>query len=256
MKKKRTIQRKNQTRGMKRKEDEDEEEEEMERKLAELKAEEVAELKRKKKKLLKERRKQRERVELKMDLPGVSIADTNDSSLFSLGNIKKQKVLADLSKGDMQAADTLAEEEDDLHLSEEEDDEADKMSLASDLDEEDLEEVEQRQKELEKKAPKKKVQFAEEEDEEDEGQEESGLLVELEGKDVKKERETNLWFSKGIFSEIDLEGDAESELKQTEWLQNKQTVGKGRKRKAEEEEKAHSRGKLLSQRKKRRDHRR
>lgn len=33
------------------------------------------------------------------------------------------------------------------------------------------------------------------EEEEDEGQE-SGLLVELEGKDEKKERETNLWFSK------------------------------------------------------------
>ena len=27
----------------------------------------------------------------------------------------------------------------------------------------------------------------------------------------------------GIFSEIDLEGDAESELQQTEWLQNKKT---------------------------------
>lgn len=65
-------------------EEEENEEEEMEKKLAELKAEEVAELKRKKRKLLKERRKQRERVELKMDLPGVSIADTNDSSMFSL----------------------------------------------------------------------------------------------------------------------------------------------------------------------------
>ncbi|XP_023255859.1 pre-rRNA processing protein FTSJ3 [Seriola lalandi dorsalis] len=209
------------------------EEEEMERKLAEMKAEEVADLKRKKRKLLKERRKQRERVELKMDLPGVSIADGNDSSLFSLTTVKKQKALADISKGDMQAADTLLDEEDDLHLSEEEDDDADKMSLASDLDEEDMEEVEHRQKALEKKAPKKKVQFAEEE-EEDEGQE-SGLLVELEGKDEKKERETSLWFSKGIFSEIDLEGDAESELQQTEWLQSKQT-GKAKKRKAEEEE--------------------
>lgn len=47
---------------------------------------------RKKRKLLKERRKQRERVELKMDLPGVSIADTGDSSMFSLNTIKKQKV--------------------------------------------------------------------------------------------------------------------------------------------------------------------
>lgn len=111
-----------------------------------------------------------------------------------------------------------------------------------------------------------RVQFVEEEDEEEQ---EGGLLVELEGKDEKKERETSLWFSKvcllhylvflwwlvsclfihviselprglqmcfsvrpltrhsfalkGIFSEIDIEGDAESELRQTEWLQVKQT---------------------------------
>ncbi|XP_049911393.1 pre-rRNA 2'-O-ribose RNA methyltransferase FTSJ3 isoform X2 [Epinephelus moara] len=210
--------------------EEDGEEEEMVKKLAELKAEEVAELKRKKRKLLKERRKQRERVALKMDLPGVSIADSNDSSMFSLSTIKKQKALADISKGDMQVADTLVEEGDDVYLSEEEDDDADAMSLASDLDDEDMEEVEQRQKELEKKAPKKKVTFTEEEEEEEEGQD-SGLLVELEGKDEKKARQTDLWFSKGIFSEIDLEGDAESELRQTEWLQSKQ---KGKKRKAEE----------------------
>lgn len=56
----------------------------------------------------------------------------------------------------MQAADNLVDEEDDLHISEEEDDEADKMSLASDLDEEDLEEVQQREKELERKTLKKK----------------------------------------------------------------------------------------------------
>ncbi|XP_041862970.1 pre-rRNA 2'-O-ribose RNA methyltransferase FTSJ3 [Melanotaenia boesemani] len=212
-------------------EDDKEEEEEIENKLAELKAEEVAELRRKKRKLLKERRKQRERVELKMDLPGVSIASTTDTSLFSLSTIKKQKALADISKGDMNAADNLVDGEDDLHLSDEEDDdEADKMSLASDLDEEDFEEVERRQKELEKKAPKKKVKFAEEE--EDDKEEKSGLLVELEGKDEKKERETNLWFSKGIFSEIDLEGDAESELRQTEWLQSKHSA-KGKKNQAE-----------------------
>uniref|UniRef100_A0A3Q1EJS5 FtsJ RNA 2'-O-methyltransferase 3 n=1 Tax=Acanthochromis polyacanthus TaxID=80966 RepID=A0A3Q1EJS5_9TELE len=137
--------------------EEDDEEAEMEKKLAQLKAEEVAELKRKKKKLLKERRKQRERVELKMDLPGVSIANTDDASLFSLMTVKKQKALTDISKGDMQAADALVDGEDDLHFSDEDDDdEADKMSLASDLDDDDLEEVEQRQKELEKKAPKKK----------------------------------------------------------------------------------------------------
>lgn len=39
-----------------------------------------------------------------------------------------------------------------------------------------------------------RVKFAKKE-EDDEG-EEGGLLVELEGKDEKKERETNLWFSK------------------------------------------------------------
>uniref|UniRef100_A0A8C6S7L1 pre-rRNA processing protein FTSJ3 n=1 Tax=Neogobius melanostomus TaxID=47308 RepID=A0A8C6S7L1_9GOBI len=216
------------------KEDEqgDNSEEEMENKLAQLKAEEVTELKRKKRKLLKERRKQRERVALKMDLPGVSIADSHDTSLFSLMTVKKQKALTDISKGDMRAADSLVDGEDDIHLSDEDDDEADKISLASDLDDEDLEEVQLKEKELEKKATKK-VKFAEAEPEED--GDESGLVVELEDKDQKMERETNLWFSKGIFSEIDLEGDAENELRHTEWLQSKQT-GKGTKRKAEEKE--------------------
>uniref|UniRef100_A0A672JN98 pre-rRNA processing protein FTSJ3 n=1 Tax=Salarias fasciatus TaxID=181472 RepID=A0A672JN98_SALFA len=168
----------------------EEEEDEVEKKLAELKAAEVAELKRKKRKILKEQRKQRERVELKMDLPGVSIANTEDTCLFSLCTVKKQKVKARY----MKVADTLVDGEDDLHLSEEEDDEADEMSLASDLDEDDLNEVKQREEELNKKIPKKKVKFAEAEGD-DEGQD-SGLLVELEGKDEKEERETNLWFSK------------------------------------------------------------
>ncbi|XP_007542636.1 pre-rRNA 2'-O-ribose RNA methyltransferase FTSJ3 [Poecilia formosa] len=210
--------------------EDDEEEDEMERKLADLKAQEVAELKRKKRKLLKEKRKQRERVELKMDLPGVSIAGTTDSSLFSLSSLKKQQVLTDISKGDMEAAGDLGDGDDDIHLSDQDED-VDEISLASDLDEEDLEEVEQKQKELEKKAPKK-VKFMEEAEEEEE--QDGGLLVELEGKNEKLERETNMWFSKGIFSEIDLEGDAGHELKQSEWLQSKQS-GKGRKRKAEEE---------------------
>lgn len=64
--------------------------------------------------------------------------------------------MADISKGDMQAADNLVDEEDDMHISEEEDEEADKMSLASDLDEEDLQEVLQREKELQKETSKKK----------------------------------------------------------------------------------------------------
>lgn len=80
----------------------------------------------------------------------------NSIHLVFLSRPSLPQALADISMGDMQVADTLVDEGDDLHLSEEEDDEADEMSLASDLDEEDLEEVEQKQKELEKKASKKK----------------------------------------------------------------------------------------------------
>ncbi|KAB0402601.1 hypothetical protein E2I00_009641 [Balaenoptera physalus] len=68
--------------------EEEEEEEQLNQTLAEMKAQEVAELKRKKKKLLREQRKQRERVELKMDLPGVSIADEGETGMFSLRTIR------------------------------------------------------------------------------------------------------------------------------------------------------------------------
>lgn len=51
---------------------------------------------RKKKKILKEQRKQRERVELKMDLPGVSIADDGDTSMFSLKSIHRTPVGGEL----------------------------------------------------------------------------------------------------------------------------------------------------------------
>uniref|UniRef100_A0A8C9TUU7 pre-rRNA processing protein FTSJ3 n=1 Tax=Scleropages formosus TaxID=113540 RepID=A0A8C9TUU7_SCLFO len=213
----------------------DSDEEEMAKKLAELKAEEVAELRRKKKKLLRERRKQRERVELKMDLPGVSIADDPDASMFSLSKINKAKALCEISKGDMKVADdVLLEEEgggDDVYLS---DAESDQVSLASDLDAEDLEEIEKRQKQLKTKEVKKKVSF--EEDEKDQDEQRNELLVELEGKEEKQNRETNMWFSKDIFSGLDLDADAKAELKQTQRLQNKSLGGKGTKRKAQEQD--------------------
>uniref|UniRef100_A0A8C4PPE0 pre-rRNA processing protein FTSJ3 n=1 Tax=Equus asinus asinus TaxID=83772 RepID=A0A8C4PPE0_EQUAS len=75
--------------------EEEEEEEQLNRTLAEMKAQEVAELKRKKKKLLREQRKQRERVELKMDLPGVSIADEGETGMFSLRTIRGHQVTRD-----------------------------------------------------------------------------------------------------------------------------------------------------------------
>ena len=55
----------------------------------------------------------------------------------------------------MKAADSLVAGEEDLYLSDE--DEDDRMSLASDLDSDDMAEVEEKEKELEKKAPKKYV---------------------------------------------------------------------------------------------------
>ncbi|XP_053491139.1 pre-rRNA 2'-O-ribose RNA methyltransferase FTSJ3 [Ictalurus furcatus] len=215
-------------------EDEDEDEE-MEKQLAEVKAEEIAELKRKKKKLLKERRKQRERVEMKMDLPGVSIADAGDSSMFSLSTISKAKDLNKLTLGDMTGADALVDEggEEDVYISESE---SDLVSLASDLDDDDLAEIEEKEKQL-KKLPKKKVSFATVEEDEDEEEQGNKLLVDLEGKNEKQDRQTSMWFSKDIFSELDLEGDEDTlrELEQTQFLHSKQTAGKGKKRKAEEE---------------------
>lgn len=128
-----------------------------------------------------------------MDLPGVSIADAGDSSMFSLNTINKAKVLPittsceteknkssaaagihfsfthfisslflsappqDLNQlmlGDMTGADALVDEggEEDVHIS---DSDSDLVSLASDLDEDDLAEIEEKEKQL-KKLPKKK----------------------------------------------------------------------------------------------------
>lgn len=138
---------------------------------------------RKKKKILKEQRKQRERVELKMDLPGVSIADDGDTSMFSLQTIQRTQVcdwsspgsqwdrcghvasrlklltllspvlqlLNEVARGDMASADALLEMrpgDDDICVSDADDE--DDVSLASDLDPEELVEIEARQRRLER----------------------------------------------------------------------------------------------------------
>uniref|UniRef100_A0A803T0S3 FtsJ RNA 2'-O-methyltransferase 3 n=1 Tax=Anolis carolinensis TaxID=28377 RepID=A0A803T0S3_ANOCA len=134
-------------------EDEAKEEEELELKIAELKAEEMAERKRKKRKILRERRRQRERVELKMDLPGVSVADDGDTGMFSLRAIGKSQLLHDVTKGDMAAADTFVategNAENDFSLSEGEDSDDD-VSLASELDDEEIAEVEERSSQMQR----------------------------------------------------------------------------------------------------------
>ncbi|XP_074414065.1 pre-rRNA 2'-O-ribose RNA methyltransferase FTSJ3 [Zonotrichia albicollis] len=223
--------------------EEEKEQEEVELALAEMKAKELAELKRKKKKILKEQRKQRERVELKMDLPGVSIADDGDTSMFSLKSIHRTPLLNELSRGDMASADALLEispGDDDIYVSDHEE-EDDDVSLASDLDPEELLEIEARQRKLQREQRGKRTKFKQKEEEE-EGQEvENPLLVPLEEKSVLEERQTSLWFGKDAFAGIEDDADEKLELGQAQMLAEKQreaqrdkTTKKGQKKKKEE----------------------
>ncbi|NXG91799.1 SPB1 protein, partial [Stercorarius parasiticus] len=205
-----------------------EEEEEVELALAEMKTKELAELKRKKKKILKEQRKQRERVELKMDLPGVSIADDGDTNMFSLRTIHRTPLLNEVTRGDMASADALLEigpGDDDIYISD--DEEEDDVSLASDLDPEELLEIEARQRRLEREKQEKgakraKFKQKEEEEEEEGGEVENPLLVPLEEKSVLEERQTSLWFGKDAFAGIEDDADEDLELGQSQMLAEKQ----------------------------------
>ncbi|KAM8924345.1 pre-rRNA 2'-O-ribose RNA methyltransferase FTSJ3 isoform 2-T2 [Pelodytes ibericus] len=199
---------------------EEDENEELDRKLAEVKAEELAVLKRKKKQLLKVQRRQRERVELKMDLPGVSIADEGETGMFSLRTIGKSELLQTLSRGDMSVADALvsdaAHNSEDIFLSDDEGSMGeDEISLASDLEEEDIEEIREREN---KKNTTKLLPPTEQEDKED-GEDVNPLLVSLEEKSERQQRDTSLWFGKGIFSSMDFDADEDLEIKQTQLLQ-------------------------------------
>ncbi|NXN72141.1 SPB1 protein, partial [Himantopus himantopus] len=202
------------------------EEEEVELALAEMKAKELAELKRKKKKILKEQRKQRERVELKMDLPGVSIADDGDTSMFSLRTIQRTPLLNEMTRGDMASADALLEVgpgDDDIYVSDNE--EEDDVSLASDLDPEELLEIEARQRQLERERREqgaKRVKFKQKEEEEEGEEEENPLLVPLEEKSVLEERQTSLWFGKDAFAGIEDDADEDLELGQSQMLAERQ----------------------------------
>ncbi|XP_066483738.1 pre-rRNA 2'-O-ribose RNA methyltransferase FTSJ3 [Tiliqua scincoides] len=204
-------------------EQEENEEEELALKLAELKAQEMAELKRKKRKILRERRRQRERVELKMDLPGVSVADDGDTGMFSLRAIGKSQLLHEVTQGDMAAADTFVAAEmdagNDLSLSEGEESDDD-VSLASELDEEELAEAEKRSSQLKQAhVPKKAI---EEEEEEENNEEDNPLLVPLEDKEEQKKHQATLWFGKEAFAGIDDDADEALEIGQAQVLSQTQ----------------------------------
>ncbi|XP_045345371.1 pre-rRNA 2'-O-ribose RNA methyltransferase FTSJ3 [Leopardus geoffroyi] len=200
---------------------EEEEEEQLDRTLAEMKAQEVAELKRKKKKLLREQRKQRERVELKMDLPGVSIADEGETGMFSLRTIRGHQLLEEVTQGDMSAADTFLSDvpRDDIYVSDVEDD---NTSLDSDLDPEELAGVggSLRLKD------QKRVRFAEVEDGDKEEEEENPLLVPLEERTVLREEQASLWFSKDGFSGLEDDADEAMEISQAQLLYESRRKGR------------------------------
>ncbi|KAI5764416.1 FTSJ3 [Gulo gulo luscus] len=203
---------------------EDEEEEQLNQTLAEMKAQEVAELKRKKKKLLREQRKQRERVELKMDLPGVSIADEGETGMFSLRTIRGHQLLEAVTQGDMSAADTLLSDlpRDDIYVSDVEDDDDD-ASLESDLDPEELAGVGGSQH----LKDQKRVRFAEvEDDKKEEEEEENPLLIPLEEKTVVQEEQVSLWFSKDGFSGIEDDADEALEIHQAQLLSESRRKGR------------------------------
>ncbi|KAM9044663.1 pre-rRNA 2'-O-ribose RNA methyltransferase FTSJ3 isoform 1-T1 [Megaptera novaeangliae] len=202
--------------------EEEEEEEQLNRTLAEMKAQEVAELKRKKKKLLREQRKQRERVELKMDLPGVSIADEGETGMFSLRTIRGHQLLEEVTQGDMSAADTFLSDlpRDDIYLSDVE--EEDDTSLDSDLDPEELVGVRAPQSLKDQKC----VRFAEVQDgKEEEEEEENPLLVPLEEKALLQEEQASLWFSKDGFSGIGDDADEALEIGQAQLLYESRRKG-------------------------------
>ncbi|XP_012516722.1 PREDICTED: pre-rRNA processing protein FTSJ3 [Propithecus coquereli] len=209
------------TAGTTRQPSEEEEEEQLNQTLAEMKAKEVAELKRKKKKLLREQRKQRERVELKMDLPGVSIADEGETGMFSLRTIRGHQLLEEVTKGDMSAADTLLSDlpRDDIYVSDVEEDDDD-ASLDSDLDPEELAGVGGHQDPKDQK----RVRYAEVEDKEEE-EEENPLLVPLEEKAVLQEEQATLWFSKDGFSGIEDDADEALEISQAQLLYESRRKG-------------------------------
>ncbi|XP_059763200.1 pre-rRNA 2'-O-ribose RNA methyltransferase FTSJ3 [Balaenoptera ricei] len=201
--------------------EEEEEEEQLNRTLAEMKAQEVAELKRKKKKLLREQRKQRERVELKMDLPGVSIADEGETGMFSLRTIRGHQLLEEVTQGDMSAADTFLSDlpRDDIYVSDVE--EEDDTSLDSDLDPEELVGVRAPQSLKDQKC----VRFAEVQDGKEEEEEENPLLVPLEEKALLQEEQASLWFSKDGFSGIGDDADEALEIGQAQLLYESRRKG-------------------------------
>lgn len=155
-------------------EEESDSEVEIEKKLTELKDDEAKHLKRKKKVVTKERRKLRER----MGHMAQSVNVQEDMELFTLGNIKSEsqltKLVEDNDMNAMDHADAMMMNEDEESCGYESDDEVSEAEHESS-------------------------------DSEHETGNKNPLIVPMEEEEQVVKRQTDLWFSKNIFSDIDLD---------------------------------------------------
>nr|XP_002734226.2 PREDICTED: pre-rRNA processing protein FTSJ3-like [Saccoglossus kowalevskii] len=182
-------------------------EEEIEAQLDKLKQEEKADARRKKKQLLSKRRKLRERLALKMDLPNDTLDFGTDEAMFSLAKIKSKEQLSEVGKGDINFMDEEAEDsEEELQFESASEDESDDGTQNQNDREKDWDDSEDSD---------------DEDDSEDEDEDESEndvevdknpLMVDLEDKDTKKERQTKLWFDKDSFAGVELDEDEDIEI--------------------------------------------
>ncbi|XP_070572272.1 pre-rRNA 2'-O-ribose RNA methyltransferase FTSJ3-like [Ptychodera flava] len=218
--------------GEKKESESEDEDEKIQEELTKLKDEEKADVKRKKKQLLKKKKKLRERLALKMDLPGDTPDFGTDESVFSLSNIKSKHQLAEVNKGDISFMDE--DEEDD------EDEEPEKeLEFESDDENGPLNEYDTPGKESDEGDDEDIVEDnkidgdddddddddddagdeeGEEEEEDDESEddisdgEENPLMVDLEDKTTKAARQTRMWFNKESFSGIEVDEDEDMEI--------------------------------------------
>lgn len=153
-------------------------EEEIEKKLAEMKDDEVRQLKRKKKVVTKERRKLRERM-------GHMAQSTNEQEDMELFRIDKVKTKSQLEKLVKENSMNVYDEKENGYES---DDEVSDIELESDGENSDHD-----------------SDYNPNDEKDDTTEEKNPLVVPLEAEDTITARQTDLWFSKDIFADIKLE---------------------------------------------------
>ncbi|XP_074642374.1 pre-rRNA 2'-O-ribose RNA methyltransferase FTSJ3-like [Tubulanus polymorphus] len=199
-------------------EDQVDEDEQINQKLAEMKASEQHEQKKKLKKVRKEKAKLRQKMDLKMVIPGDKHDFQDDISLFKLGKIKSKEGLSVVEKGDIDFMDDDGDESDDDMTSNRKLRQAYDRGATQDYSDEsesEHDDSEDEEAELEMEEYNEEGEEEEESDNDDEKDEQeepdsNPLMLDLEEKSNKSQRQAALWFKKDIFSGI--EGDRDEDL--------------------------------------------